>query len=174
MVEMFNVRLLVDTVGALALALVCGVLGWFVAEPILSPVCTWLGLEQLTLLDPLDAVRYRLSIAAALALPVVVAWFAALIDRLITRADPTPAWLALYALVPLLAAAGGFVKNLAWMKLALASELMLGSLRPSISLEGLELGWVPIRWTLRVALVLCTTVGILAYRRAAARRAATS
>lgn len=174
MVEMFNLRLAIDTVGALAAALVCGVLGWFVAEPILSPICGWLALEQLTLLDPLDAIRYRLSIAVALALPPLVAWLAALIDRLITRADPTRIRLALYVLVPFLAAAGGFMKNLAWMKVALSSEVMLGSLRPSITLEGLELGWVPIRWTLRVALVLCTTVGILAYRRAAAKRGATS
>jgi len=174
MPEMFNVRLVMDTVGALAVSLVCGVLGWFVAEPMLSPVCTWLGLAQLTLLEPLDAVRYRLSIAVALALPPLVAWLAALIDRFITRTDPTPARLGVYVLVPFLAAAGGFVKNLAWMKLALASESMLGSLRPSFSLEGLELGWVPIRWTLRVALVLCTAVAILAYRRAAAKRAATS
>lgn len=170
----FGIRLWVDTLVAVVTSAVLATLGWLVAAPMLAPLSAWLGIDQLVVLGPRDIVAHEASMAVAFGLPVAVGWLAALVDRFVARADPRPAKLALYVFLPFLAALCGFAKNLAWMKLALLGMSDVGGVSPSISLESLDLGWAPIRWTIAWGVVLCVFAGLLARRRVAAKRTATS
>lgn len=171
---MFSARLLVDTLGAVVLGALLAGLGWVIATPLLTAVHHGLGIERLMRMEPLELVRYQASVAVACSLPVAVAWVAALVDRFVACVEPSPGRLAGYLLLPFLAGAGGFAKNVAWLSLALSDTRALAGLQPTVSLASFELGWTPIRWTLGWGMLLCVLVGLFARRRAAAARAVAS
>ena len=161
---MLDLRFLVGTACALVLIVVLASAGWFVAELLVAPICAWVGIGQVVLSDVSDATAYRLSIAAAFALPVCVGWLAALVHRVVARAHPSRARLAVFVGVPFFAAAIGFAKNVLFLKIAIAE--VSGQTFGMFSLTGLELGWAPIRWTLGCGVVLCVAAGVLARRGA--------
>jgi hypothetical protein len=168
-------RLLIDSITAALLGCAFACAGWLLADPLLRAVLGAAGVERVALLDPADPIRARLLLAAACALPALWGWLAALVERLIARADPAPARLALLLALPAAGAGLGLLKADLWLGRTMAAAREGSQLPPLIALRDVagELGWTALRWGALVGLLLVVGVAALAHRRQARQRGIT-
>lgn len=160
-------RLLADSLVAIALATCLGVVGWLVAMPLLARICAYAGIERLVVMGPAEFLHHQTAIAAAFAVPPVVAWVAALLERAIAGSVPRLARLVLYFALPSVAAACGLARTGLFARMATTEARGDVGLHDAlITVESLGLGPTALRWEIGCAILLCAAVAISAVRQA--------
>lgn len=115
---------------ALALAILAFVLGAALAFTIVASVTSYLGLGRLIFTSEDEVIVatwiMRAKLGGVFALPIVVAWIAALIHRARRRTDPSPLALSIYLAVPLIGGAAATLRQvLGWKFANIPEELGL-------------------------------------------------
>ena len=155
---------LLDTLAALVAAGLLAVAGWHLAALELRGAAAVLGLHRLVLTSRWEVGEVAISIAVSWALPVVLAWVVAMLDRAFGKAAPSVNRAALYTLALAAVASISLVLRVWWMNLAISAVPDPG-LEPMITASSLELGWAPIRWTIAASIPLAIAAVVLARRR---------
>ena len=119
---LFSRRFAIVSAVALALAILAFILGAALAVTIVTSAASYVGVGELIFTSPEEAASavwiVRAKLGGVLALPIVVAWIAALIHRARSRTDPSPLALAVYLAVPLVAGAAATLRQVLGWKLA--------------------------------------------------------
>lgn len=122
MPPLFSRRFAIVSAVALGLAILAFVLGAALAITIVASVATSLGVGQVVFTSPAELLLVRAKLGLVFALPLVVAWIAALIHRARSRTDPSPLALSIYLAVPLLAGAAATLEQVLWWRWATLPE----------------------------------------------------
>jgi len=126
----FSRRFAILSAVALALAILAFILGAALAFSIVTSVASYIGAGRFIFMSQEDVMLatsiVRAKLGGVFALPIVVAWIAALIHRARSRTDPSSLALSVYLAVPLIAGAAATLRQvLGWKFANIPEELGL-------------------------------------------------